>query len=61
MAPEVLTQSEDCDLTKVDSYAFGMMIYELFVGDRPWIRLYNHEATSPADKWRADIKKLVPA
>ena len=28
MAPEVLTESEDCDLTKIDVYAVSMMIYE---------------------------------
>ena len=61
MAPEVLTESEDCDLTKVDVYAFGMMIYELFAGDKPWMRLFDYGAADPSNKWRDDIKAQVLA
>ncbi len=47
MAPEVHNETVDSDLTKIDIYAFGMMIYELLVGDLPWARLDRgnwHEA-----------------
>jgi serine/threonine protein kinase len=52
IAPEVLTESEDCDLnlTKVDIYAFGMMIYKLFAGDKPWMRVFGYGAADPSKK-----------
>lgn len=46
-------------MTKIDTYAFGMMIYELLVGDKPWIRLYDFSADNPSDKWFTSIKDKV--
>ena len=57
MAPEVWTQSGNCDFSKIDLYAFGMMIWELLAAQHPWARLYS----SDIDKWWMDIKTKVLA
>ena len=60
LTPESLIESNDCDLSKVDIYACAM-IYELFVRDKPWMRLFDYSAPDPSKKWRDDIKAQVLA
>jgi len=38
-----------------------MMIYELFAGDKPWMRLFDYSASDPSKKLRDDIKTQVLA
>ena len=69
MAPEVHEQRETCDLAKVDMYAFGMLIYELLKGDKPWFTLYNFprdgnvndDASDTISLWNDEIRKNVLA
>ena len=58
MAPEVWSQSKDCDFSKIDMYAFGMMIWELLAGQHPWARLFDG---SNVEKWHNDVKTKVMA
>jgi hypothetical protein len=41
MAPECLLESPSQDLSKVDSYAFGMLFYEMLRGDYPWAEVFS--------------------
>ena len=58
MAPEVWCQSKDCDFSKIDMYAFGMMIWELLAAQHPWSRLCDG---SDYEKWQNDIRAKVLA
>jgi len=55
MAPEVWNRAKSCDLTKVDMYAFGAMIYELLSAQQPWQRMNDGDN----DKWIAQIQTRV--
>jgi serine/threonine protein kinase len=66
MAPEVWRQSKNCDLSKVDIYAFSMLIWELLAAQLPWSRLYvlgdrdnNININNNDNKWHIDIKTKV--
>ena len=56
MAPEVWSQSGNCDFSKIDMYAFGMMIWELLAAQHPWSRLCDG---SDIEKWQNDIRTKV--
>jgi serine/threonine protein kinase len=58
MAPEVWSESRDCDFTKIDVFALGMVIWELLAAQHPWSRLYDG---LDIEKWRLDIKVKVLA
>ena len=58
MAPEVWSQSMNCDFSKIDMYAFGMMIWELLAAQHPWSRLCDG---SDYEKWQHDIRAKVLA
>lgn len=49
-------ESEDYDLKKVDIYVFSMLIYDLFAGDKPWMRILDYSAADLSEKWCVDIK-----
>jgi len=41
MAPELLSSSPQGEKIKVDSYAFGMLFYEMLKGSLPWDEMYE--------------------
>ena len=51
MAPEVWQWqlSRDCDFTKIDIFALGMMIWELLAAQLPWVRTHGGLAEDPSD------------
>ena len=59
MSPEVWGRTPNSDLTKVDMYAFGMVIYELYAGQLPWNKLESFNVSW--DAWSRDIRENVLA
>jgi serine/threonine protein kinase len=55
MAPEVWAGDGKGDLSKVDVYAFGMLLYEMLTGAYPWVNLLK----SDQEQWNQDIKYNV--
>ena len=58
MAPEVWSQSRNCDFSKIDMYAFGMMIWKQLAAQHPWLRLNDG---SDYEKLQNDIRAKVLA
>ena len=59
MAPEVWGRTPNSDLTKVDMYAFGLVIYELYAGQLPWNKLESFNVSW--DAWSKDVRGNVLA
>ena len=64
MAPEVLVDSgRPTDLTKIDVYAFGCVVWEMLSGNTPWESLFRDECCpgGKADhvKWHRRITENV--
>jgi TPR repeat protein len=60
MAPEVLVDSGlPTDLTKIDVYAFGCVLWEMLSGNMPWESLFRDECDGDHAKWRQRITENV--
>jgi len=57
MAPECFQKSNSLDKSKVDSYAFGMMFYEMIRGAIPWLELFRDDN----EEWVHSIANQVVA
>jgi serine/threonine protein kinase len=58
MAPECLLESSSHDMSKVDSYAFGMLFYEMLRGDTPWSELWD-AVGGDKDRWLKEMIERV--
>jgi serine/threonine protein kinase len=60
MAPEVLVDSgRPTDLTKIDVYAFGCVLWEMLSGNTPWEQLFRNECDEDQEKWHQRITENV--
>jgi hypothetical protein len=60
MAPEVLVDSGlPTDLTKIDVYAFGCVLWEMLSGNMPWESLFRDECDGDHAKWRPRLTENV--
>jgi serine/threonine protein kinase len=60
MAPEVLVDGGlETDLTKIDVYAFGCLLWEMLSGNKPWELLFHDECDEDQVKWEEQVTERV--